>query len=201
MPYSDFTLDRIGQQLGVTNRVETLFNNVPELGYNPTLALDLQEAQQLRLRSEKAKSEWIVVPIVKELRRQNANYFTTFSGGNLEADPAKGLSGECDFLLAKGVHTYTISYPIIQVVGVKKNDSDIGVPQCGAQLIGAKLYNQQKGIPHDRLYGCVTTGINWRFLALDDALTIDDQPYSLTEVGKVLGVFQTILNYYRQLLA
>ena len=200
MPYSDFTLDRIEQQFGVRNRVEPLFTDVPNILPSPTLTLDLQEAQQLRLRSEKAKSEWIVVPILKELRRRNANYFTIFSGENLEADSSKGLNGECDFILAKDVHTYTISHPIIQVVEAKKNDFDLGVPQCAAQLIGAKLYNQQKGVPLDRLYGCVTTGINWQFLLLDDQLSIDTQLYSLTNVEQVLGVFQQIIDFYKKQL-
>jgi hypothetical protein len=42
----------------------------------------------------------------------------------------------------------------------------VGVPQCAAQLLGAKLYNEKKGVKLDKIYGCVTTGNEWLFLCM-----------------------------------
>ena len=111
-------------------------------------------------------SPWIVVPVLKKLKRLNKSFLTVHSGENLEADPANGLNGECDFILAKDAHTYSISFPVIQVVEAKKQDFDLGIPQCAAQLIGADLYSKKRDVVLDKIYGCVTTGTNWQFLML-----------------------------------
>ena len=44
---------------------------------------DLQEASQEALMTEKGKSEFIVVPILRELRRHNHDKFKIFSGYEL----------------------------------------------------------------------------------------------------------------------
>ena len=79
----------------------------------------------------------------------------------------------------------------------KKNDVELGVPQCAAQLIGAKIYNEKKGIHLAKIYGCVTTGQEWLFMVLeDDLVKINTKLYYLNEIENVLGVFQCIIDYY-----
>ncbi len=67
------------------------------------------------------------------------------------------MNGECDFILAKDVGSFSNNYPIFHIVEAKKNDIDLGVPQCAAQLVGAKFFNEKKSIKIDKIYGCVTT--------------------------------------------
>ena len=50
---------------------------------------------------------------------------------------------------------------MVQVVEAKKQDFDLGIPQCAAQLIGTDLFNKKRNVVLDKIYGCVTTGINW----------------------------------------
>lgn len=99
--------------------------------------------------------------------------------------------------MAKDTGTFDINYPIIQIVEAKKNDVEIGVPQCAAQLVGAKIYNEKKGTPLKRIYGCVTTGREWLFMVLEDNyIKINTKSYYINEVQNVLGIFQYIIDYY-----
>lgn len=200
MAYSDFTLARLNEQFGLTNRRERLFHTVQPISPSAWLTDELQQLEELPVRTEKAKSEYIVVPILKELRRLNDKYFTVYSGEILTADPALGLNGECDFMLAKDINTFDLNYPIIHIVEAKRNDLEIGVPQCAAQLLGARIFNEKRGVKLEKIYGCVTTGNDWLFLVLEDNLVIDSRIYYLSEVDLLLGIFGQIINYYKAVL-
>jgi hypothetical protein len=113
MAYTDFTLQEIKEKFKVINQRVRLFPSVKSVKPSERLKNDLIDAQTLPSRTEKAKSELIVSPVLKEVWRKNASYFTIYSGENLNADAANGLSGECDFILAKDIGAYSINYPII----------------------------------------------------------------------------------------
>ena len=164
MAYGDFTLKLINEKFGIKNRVERLFANQKPIDSSDWLQKTLKFAAKLPNRSEKAKSETIVMPILIELRERNHDFFTVYSGENLNADMENGLNGECDFILTKDTHTFDINVPIIQMVEAKKNDIDLGVPQCAAQMVGTKVFNEKNGTPIEYIYGCVTTGNEWKFL-------------------------------------
>lgn len=200
MAYSDFTLEKLEQQFGIKNQMIPLFNNIHPLEPSDKLKEALQLARELPIRSEKAKSESIVFPILVELRQKNNKFFTIYSGDNLNADEEKGLKGECDFILTKDTHSFNISCPIIQIVEAKKNDLEIGVPQCAAQLLGAKIFNEKRGVILDTVYGCVTTGDEWLFMKLEQDLIIDTRKYYLNEIGELLATFQAIIHYYQEKL-
>jgi hypothetical protein len=202
MAYSDYTLQKIENDFGVKNRRKRLFTGV-EYDIMPTRELleILEETEELLIRSEKAKSEWIVVPILRFLRKSNNKFFTIYSGDNLNADTNKGLNGECDFILAKDTGSFEVNVPIIQLVEAKKNDLEIGIPQCAAQMIGARIFNEQRGQDIPVIYGCVTTGDDWVFLKLEgDTIFIDSQKYYLSHIKDILGIFQTIIDYYKSIL-
>jgi hypothetical protein len=120
MPYSKFTLDTIEQNLGIQNQVRRLFESPTKITPSNWLLDALQTAQELPVRSEKAKSESIIFPILLELRNRNDKYFTIYSGDNLTADVEKGLDGECDFILARETGTFNINLPISIIGGKKK---------------------------------------------------------------------------------
>lgn len=199
MAYSDFTsLEQVETRLGIRNKATDLFAEVTPQEPSEWLKTALAIAHELPLKSEKAKSEWIIVPILTEIRNRNHKLFTIYSGDTLNADEEKGLKGECDFILAKDTGSLSISYPIIHILEAKKGDIEVGIPQCAAQLAGAKLYNERKGASSEFLYGCVTTGKDWQFLRLQNDLLIDRTTYYLAEVDVLLGVFQTIIDLYSQ---
>jgi hypothetical protein len=199
MAYTDFTLASIEQQFGITNQQQLLFAPLPPLPVSSDLQKALARARALPIRTEKARSEWIVAPILLELRDLTNLFFTIYSGDNLNADEAAGLRGECDFILTKNTGTFDINYPILSVVEAKKNDLDIGIPQCAAQLIGARIFNQKKGISPPSLYGCVTTGDDWVFMRLTNSeLVIDSRKYYLVEIGELLALFVKLIDEFRE---
>lgn len=201
MAYSDFSLEDLEQTFGVSNFVGRVFSDLPPLEPSQWLRETLEMTAELPVRSEKAKSEMIVFPILAELRRQNQQFFTIHSGDNLNANEEMGLKGECDFILAKETHSFTLNCPIMSVVEAKKNDTELGIAQCAAQLIGAKQFNEKKGVHLPFLYGCVSTGDDWLFLKLENnCLLIDIRKYYLVELGELLAIFQVILDSYKKIL-
>jgi len=201
MAYSDFTFKRLKKEFGISNKVENLFTNIQPFSISKDLEKDLALARMLPIRSEKAKSELIVMPILLELMKQNQLFFTIYSGDTLNANKEKGLTGECDFILARNLKTFDINTPIITIVEAKKNDVEIGIPQCAAQMLGAKFYNKEAGDNLEKIYGCVTTADDWIFLKLEgNHLTIDNRKYYLGKIEELLGVFQFTINYYKKAL-
>lgn len=113
MAYGDFTLSDLESRFGIANQRKRLFDAIDPVEPSGRLKAELLEIQEMPIRSEKAKSEWIVVSILKELRQRNDKFFTIYSGENLNSDEARGLKGECDFILAKDTGTLDISFPIL----------------------------------------------------------------------------------------
>jgi len=203
MAYSDFTLSDLRTQFKIENRLTALFDQsvITPIQASPTLQQQLQEASELPIKSEKARSELIITPILLELRRLNNKFFTIYSGDSLVADKSKGLTGECDFILAKETGSFSVNVPILTIVEAKKQDIEIGINQCAAQLYGAQLFNQQSGTPLEQIYGCVTTADNWKFMRLTDRLVeIDQQTYYKNDIAQILGVLQWIISYYKTVL-
>jgi hypothetical protein len=200
MAYTDFTLEDLQKKFKVQNKKGRLFPTLKAIKPSEHLKRDLQDAQNLPKRTEKAKSELVVAPILREIWRKNNPYFTIYSGELLNADTSVGLNGECDFILAKDIGSYSINYPILHVVEAKKHDLDLGIPQCAAQMLGAKIFNQKMETEVERIYGCVTTGEDWLFMTLENDFLIDDKIYHLNKLSEVLAVFQYIIDYYKNTL-
>lgn len=156
----------------------------------------LRKGQEQGFGSEKSRSERLVTPILLELSDRNQHKFSIYSGMNLDTDEASGLKGECDFVFSLSRVQDFISAPIFCITEAKKQDLEQGTVQCTAQLLGARKLNELEGNPPlVTLYGCSTTGIEWRFLKLTGStVTLDEDRYLITDLGKLLGVLQQILD-------
>ncbi|MEM6297822.1 MAG: hypothetical protein AAF740_03935 [Bacteroidota bacterium] len=201
MAYKDFTLSDLRDRFKIENTITNLFDGVTLSESTPSdfLKQQLEEAQELPVKSEKARSELIISPILLELRRKNDKFFTIYSGDSLIVDKNKGLTGECDFILAKDTGSFSINIPILAIVEAKRQDMELGINQCAAQLYGAYLLNQKSGISLDKIYGCVTTADDWKFMRLQEGvIQIDRVTYYKSELGKILGIFQEIINFYKK---
>ncbi len=200
MAYSDFTLSDLEEKFGVKHQRRRLQFNSKPIQASERLSFELEESTEMPIKTEKARSEWIVVPILKELRLLNHKFFTIYSGETLVGEKETGLLGECDFILTKDTQSYEINVPIFQIVEAKRNDLEEGIKQCAAQLVGAKKYNEKKNIVLEKLYGCTTTGDIWQFIEYSDKLYIDEKKYYLDRVEDLLGIFQSIIDYYKSTL-
>ena len=200
MAYKDFTLLDLQEKFKIENRLVDLFDDTKLKSIKPSelLVQQLEEAQELPIKSEKARSELIITPILLELRRINNKFFTIYSGDSLIVDKEIGLTGECDFIIAKETGSFSINVPILTIVEAKRQDIELGINQCGAQLYGAYLFNEKTGTKLEKIYGCVTTADAWKFMMIEEnKLKIDNNTYYKSEIDKILGVFQEIIDYYK----
>ncbi|MEO0536939.1 MAG: hypothetical protein AAF215_24150 [Cyanobacteria bacterium P01_A01_bin.123] len=73
------------------------------------------------------------------------------------------------------------------ITEAKKGDLKPGLGQCVATMIAAQKFNQEQQ-QVGAVYGCVTSGTQWRFLMLKgDVLTIDLNDYPLPPTGQILA--------------
>lgn len=192
--YTKFTLEKLYETFSLSKGSERLFDEISPVEPSDWLLKTFEVYQKLPKRSEKARSETIVVPILAELANRNNNRFTVFSGVDLKVDVKLGLNGETDFLLAATHDLYTIEAPIFSVVQAQKQDIDLGMPQCLAQLLGAQLFNEKHNQPMT-LYGCVTTADTWQFVRLEKKkFSVDTQLYFIDNLSLLLGVMQWIVD-------
>lgn len=197
MTYSDFTLEAAKSKLGLKIKQQQLFSQVEPLPVPPWLQEALEKGVPLGLSSEKARSEFVVVPVLLTGRDVTNQGYYIYSGQRLDVAPELGLTGECDFILAHTAPSPLLQAPIITLVEAKKNDIEIGLGQCIAQMAGAKLFNEKEGTPLEQVYGCVTTGEAWQFLKLaGDTVIIDRARYYLDNVGSILAIFKLITDLY-----
>lgn len=197
MAYSDFSLRKVKKTFGVREQRAVLFEHITPIQMSEWLKETLETSLYFALASssEKARSEFIVVPLLFEIHKRNQRRFAMYSGETFDVDKDQGLTEECDFLFSKGEMAHTIQAPVFTLVEAKKKDIGEGIGQCAAQMIGAQVFNQQEGNEIPEIFGCVTTGEDWQFLKLSDQiLTIDTVRYYLDHIDKILGVLQQILD-------
>ncbi|MBC7893565.1 MAG: hypothetical protein H7Y12_15215 [Sphingobacteriaceae bacterium] len=90
MAYSDFTLTMLEQRFGLVQKKWDFFPKpLRTLSPSPALQADLEFAESIPTFSEKSKSEHLIVPVFKELLRNNKGKITYFSGYNFDVDPSK----------------------------------------------------------------------------------------------------------------
>lgn len=199
MAYSDFSIADLMKNFGVKFRAEKLFANVKPVQPSDWLETTLAKATALGFGSEKSRSERLVTPIFLEMSDLNENSFSIYSGANLDVDASLGLKGECDFIFSYSrIQDFVVS-PIFCVTEAKKQDLEQGTIQASAQLIGAKKLNELEGNSIEILYGCSTTGVEWRFLKYQNQeIIIDEVRYLIRDLDKLLGALQFIIEDTKQ---
>jgi hypothetical protein len=202
MPYTDFSLSKAVDRFALQVEVAPLFQKITPRPPSAVLLENLSDGLPLALRggSEKARSEFIIAPILMAVRRLHQQ-ITIYSGVRFDVDAADDLIGEVDFLVAEGLALpILLQPPILALVEAKKQDIEVGIGQCVAQMVAAWRFNMQKNTRQNKIYGCVTTGENWQFLCLEQSnLTLDLERYTLSPtdypitVATLLGVFDAVL--------
>ena len=196
MSFADFTFPQVQQALGLTVAEADLASALPAVPLREDFVTTLTDgaAIALAINTEKAKSEFIIAPVLLELRRLLGGAVGLFSGVALDVDPGKGLTGVCDFILTKATHQFILSTPLVTVVEAKNDNLRNGLGQCIAEMYAAALYNQQEGGTIEAVWGVVTTGSAWKFLRLENTtVTLDVKEYYIDNIGKILGVLQHVV--------
>jgi hypothetical protein len=192
MAYSDFTLQTACTSFLLDlNQDKELFAGIPSARVSPVLRAVLDEYIPLAtsIHTEKARSEFIVAPILGEVRRLMKHQVSLFSGVDFNVDPARGLSGTCDFILAGSPIQLFVRNPLLMIVEAKNDNIKSGLGQCVAEMLAARLFNDAAGEGPRPIHGCVTTGSIWQFLRLEAAtLLIDRTEYYVEQVDKLLAI-------------
>ena len=192
MSFSDFTLASVKQKFGLNlHEVPHFFQSIQSVIISENLQKTLEENTILALASntEKARSEMLIIPILIELRRLLNNQISFFSGISFNVDPDQGLNGNCDYIISRSPELLFLNAPVITLVEAKKEDLNLGLGQCLAEMIAAQIFNQQNNQEINSIYGVISSGTNWRFLKLigNDA-HIDLNEYYLQDIAKILGI-------------
>ena len=191
LTFTSMTWDILEDKYGILGQDRSLFEDCPPVEPSATLTETLRRNRTLRLVNERARAHRLVDPVLAEIEFSYKGKITTVPEPYLEVKDVEGLSGNPDFVLAAGA---TKMLPLVAVVEAKKDDLDIGFPQCAAELYAAYLLD--KGVPK-QLYGCVTSGTDWRFMRLDgEKKQVLREPltYFINELPRLLGIFRYILD-------
>lgn len=194
--YSQYTAEDLNE-LAIEVVVNgSLFTEIVPIQPSDLLVQTLLINRKLPLQSEKAKSELLISPVLNEIWAKNSHAFTYFSGYQFNVDSKRGLKGFCDYILSKKYNAVFIESPICAIVEAKHNQDLVdAVPQCGAEMYAARLFNQQHGNDINNIYGIVTTGYEWLFLKLtDNTLVVDEERYFLNNLPELLGCWQQMIN-------
>ena len=195
MAYSDFTFTKLSTQFDLKQRSISLFGTVAIKSLKPTAHLlqDIKEAKETPVATEKAKSESIISPIIKEIKRRN-KHISIFSGYTFNVDTANDLTGAPDFMISMKPMIVEPERPIFCLVESKNKTPEDGYAQCAAEMYAARLFNQQTGELNTVIYGAVTNAFDWVFMKLEgDIVFIDLDRYYLNQLPRILGIFQFIV--------
>jgi C1A family cysteine protease len=192
MSYSDFTLAKVIKEFGlkITDNYR-MYSDIHEVEPSNLLRQTIEENTPLATASntEKARSEMIISPILIEVRKQQNNQISLFSGIDFSVDNERGLNGNCDFIISRSPELFILTAPVIIIVEAKKENINGGLGQCVAEMLAARIFNERENNEVSTIYGTVTSGTNWRFLKLQsDIVTIDLDEYYLSDIKKILGI-------------
>ena len=197
MAYNNFTLESVKSQfnLKLINNPFCELLSIAEPQVEFMTIFDESFVMAQIARSEKAKSELLVSPILVQARKLVDRRVQLFSGEEFDVDRERGLNGFCDFLFSKSENPFTIDAPVLMLVEAKRGEIETGLGQCVAEMLAAQLYNQNQDQSIPIIYGCVTSGTLWQFLKLEsDNVTIDPNTYLVKPVQKILGILKSILS-------
>lgn len=196
MSFRDFKFPAVVSDLGLTLAQASLFTGVVPHPVTADLRRRLVIGTRMSqgLNNEKARSEFVVAPLLLDLWDMSGGAFGLHSGAELDVDAANGLNGVCDFLLARDPLVYIVRAPVLAIVEAKNDNVWNGYGQCIATMHAVARMNRDAQLDRP-VFGASTTGVHWRFFRLDGGVvTIDADDYSLMpDVEKVAGILLSIV--------
>ena len=200
MAYRDFKEKDLREKFHLIQKIQPIFNGDVVAPVQPSQRLldSLEDAKLITLSTEKALSERVVAPVLAELKRLNPDLIQIFSGEIINADKSIGLNGEIDFIITRATDTIEPQAPILSITEAKIGKVDKAIPQAAAQMLGARVFNQNNHDDVTTIHGIVTDGTSWLFLKLEGLnLSINDKSYFTNDLPNLLGALQKIIAFYK----
>jgi hypothetical protein len=196
MAFRDFDFPEVQQRLGLTLAESDLFSSVSAVGLSASFTerMHADVTLALAINTEKARSEFIIAPVLSELRRMLGGSFGLFSGVEFDVDSSRGLNGFCDFILTRSPLQSVLTAPVVAIAEAKNDNLRTGLGQCIAAMVAAQEFNAQSASAVSIVHGVVTTGSAWKFLRLSGSVvTLDLEEYFIAELGRIMGILAHII--------
>jgi hypothetical protein len=201
MPYSSFTIEEVESNFNLNLQTGSFLPQlepiIPSTMLEQFLKITIPLARETG--SEKARSEFIVAPILVEVRTLLNNSISLFSGEDFTVDSLSetlcerelGLNGICRFLISRSPIQFKINAPVVALVEAKKGVLKDGWGQCIAEMVAAQRFNHMRQHSIEFIYGVVTSGTHWQFIEMKGSnVTIDPEEYSLPPIEPLLGILK-----------
>ena len=121
MAYNKFKIVSLKSKLGIiVQKQYWLPEQLPAFEEDNLLMNVLKESARIYLGSEKARSEFVVTPILQALSRSNKDKFSIFSGYEFNIDKSIELNGFCDFILSSPTSDFVVEAPTFLLLKPKK---------------------------------------------------------------------------------
>ncbi len=201
MAFQQFTFPQVLTDLELSLRDADLYGDLPAEAVSAELEATIRDGTDLAtaIHNEKARSEFVIAPVLLELRRRHRGVFSLFSGVELNADANRGLNGICDFALAQPRSQHVMMLPILSIVEAKTDNLRSGLGQCISSMVAAAMMNDPGGESRGIVFGVVTSGSLWKFLKLSGSdLWIDSSEYLISDLGKLLAILGSIVTSFRK---
>jgi len=183
--FSQVTMSDLSKEFGITIEGKSFLPSIQPIDTPSWLSHIIERNTQklATMRSEKSISEALIAPVLMAVQELFEDKITIFSGEPLISEQ---ISGVCDFIISKTPRALEPQGNYCILVEAKKQDLLSGIAQCVAEMHVAQSINGDNKI----VYGCVSTGLEWLFISLENnrALT-DTKIFALNEINKILGVF------------
>ncbi len=196
MAFRDFSFPQVQADLGLRVEDGDLFSAAPPFPVREEIAAFVRDGVALALANstEKAKSEFIIAPVLLELRRSLGGKFSLFSGLEWDVDASRGLNGYCDYIISRGPSQHILTAPYVAIVEAKNDLIRTGLGQCIAAMYAARLSNEQANVPIRSVFGVISTGAAWKFLRMQgDVVQIDIPEYFIDNLPKLMGALKQIV--------
>ena len=88
--------------------------------------------------------------MLAETQRRVEHKVKVLPGVAFDVDKTRGLTGFCDYLVARSPEIFYVQGPILAVVEAKKEDLVSGLGQCAAEMVAIRLFNEREGTQFPR---------------------------------------------------
>jgi len=200
MAYTDFTVLELRRQFGVGLRAEKLFAESVSIEPTEWLRQSIRMGLTVGIINERARAERLATPVLLELCTRTNCAFSVHSAAIPDAAQVSG--GNNSFTCSLNRLQDFITPPVFLVMNISYRETEEELLPLLQQLIAARRLNELAGCPTQPLYGCSTTGVEWRFLKYEGTeFILDENRYYLAQLPALLGALQAIVDATRVVAA
>ena len=191
--FSSFSLPEAFKQLQITHLQPWDIKTKP-LAPSDFFQLRLAKLRRLFDLRSYEESKKLLIDAFCEEALETTQRLKIWKGAALRGEVAVG---NVDYLIAENKEY--LEAPLLCIIEAKKDDFEQGLAQCLVAMQACAQNNQSFDLIN--IWGIVTNGETWRFYKLMvTGEVFESLPYSIGELGVVLGILSHIFQHCEQAL-